>query len=224
MKFLEDIPKKCWNRWVVNKVYNVYGFFDGAEVNGKTIDKLFNELGIDTTFDTVKEEISKGIKSYKLGDLDYWTVHIGHGDNGARFDIHGRVAYSSELIQLIDGDGTVTVYFDVQEQGDGELWNFGFIAEVGVSRIKTFDTILVESKKSTIKGLKESHKYNDSISLYDNLYYCNPKEMPSDEFLADLLYFAEKYDKDYNKKIDELMDMNCGEWFDYVIEYSPKIK
>lgn len=77
-----------------------------------------------------------------------------------------------------------------------------------------------ESKRS----LKESHKYNDSISLYDNLYNCNPKEIPSDYFLADLLDFAEKYDRDYNKKIDELMDMNCGEWFDYVIEYSPKAK
>ncbi len=77
-----------------------------------------------------------------------------------------------------------------------------------------------ESKKS----LKESHKYNDSISLYDNLYNCNPKEMPSDNFLADLLDFAETYDRDYNKKIDELIDMNCGEWFDYVIEYSPKVK
>lgn len=47
--------------------------------------------------------------------------------------------------------------------------------------------------------------------------------MPSGEFLDDLLFFAEKYDKNYNKKIDELMGMNCGEWFDYVVEYSPKI-
>ena len=83
---------------------------------------------------------------------------------------------------------------------------------------------LFESKKTTNRSLKESHKYNNSISLFDNLYNCNPKEMPSDDFLADLLDFAETYDRDYNKKIDELIDMNCGEWFDYVIEYSPKAK
>ena len=83
---------------------------------------------------------------------------------------------------------------------------------------------LEESKKSTKRSLKESHKYNNSISLFDNLYNCNPKEIPSDDFLADLLDFAETYDRDYNKKIDELIDMNCGEWFDYVIEYSPKAK
>ena len=83
---------------------------------------------------------------------------------------------------------------------------------------------LFELKKVTKRSLKESHKYNNSISLYDNLYNCNPKEMPSDDFLADLLDFAETYDRDYNKKIDELIDMNCGEWFDYVIKYSPKAK
>ena len=83
---------------------------------------------------------------------------------------------------------------------------------------------LFELKKVTKRSLKESHKYNNSISLYDNLYNCSPKEMPSDDFLADLLDFAETYDRDYNKKIDELIDMNCGEWFDYVIKYSPKAK
>ena len=81
-----------------------------------------------------------------------------------------------------------------------------------------------ESLEESNKSLKESHKYNNSISLFDNLYNCNPKEIPSDDFLADLLDFAETYDRDYNKKIDELIDMNCGEWFDYVIEYSPKAK
>lgn len=91
--------------------------------------------------------------------------------------------------------------------------------------IKTLDWLNIFHRKDIFKeSLKESHKYNDSISLYDNLYNCSPKEMPSDDFLADLLDFAEKYDRDYNKKIDELIDMNCGEWFDYVIEYSPKAK
>lgn len=69
-----------------------------------------------------------------------------------------------------------------------------------------------ESKKTTKRSLKESHKYNNSISLYDNLYNCSP----TDDFLADLLDFAETYGQDYNKKIDELIDINCGEWFDYV--------
>ena len=148
----EEINRPTWSKWVVDKVYNVYGFFDGEEVNGRVIDNLLNELGINTDFDTVKNEIIKGIKSYKLGDLDYWAIHIGHGANGNRFDIHGRVAYSSELTQLIDKDGTVTVYFDVQEQGEDDAWNFGFIADVGVKIRPVIDTNLVESLKESVDG------------------------------------------------------------------------
>lgn len=162
----EDIQKSTWGKWVVDKVYNVYGFFDGEEVNGRVIDNLLNELGIDTDFDTVKNEIIKGIKSYKLGDLDYWAIHIGHGANGNRFDIHGRVAYSSELIQLIDKDGTVTVYFDVQEQGEDDAWNFGFIADVGVKVRPVIDTNLVESLKEGINDELIATSSDGETTLY----------------------------------------------------------
>lgn len=96
--------------------------------------------------------------------------------------------------------------------------------EIFKIEIVNYDDELEESKKSAKRNLNESHKYNDSISLYDNLYNYNPKEMTSDDFLADLLDFAEMYNRDYNKKIDELIDMDCGEWFDYIIEYSLKAK
>ena len=137
-----------------------------SEVNGRVIDNLLNELGIDTDFDTVKNEIIKGIKSYKLGDLDYWAIHIGHGANGNRFDIHGRVAYSSELIQLIDKDGTVTVYFDVQEQGEDDAWNFGFIADIGVKVRPVIDTNLVESLKEGINDELIATSSDGETTLY----------------------------------------------------------
>lgn len=190
----EDIQKSTWGKWVVDKVYNVYGFFNGEEVNGKVIDNLLNKLGIDTDFDTVKNEIIRGIKSYKLGDLDYWAIHIGHGANGNRFDIHGRVAFSSELTQLIDKDGTVTVYFDVQEQGEDE-WNFGFIADVGVKVRPVIDTNLVES-------LKDEYGFGCAYESKKSARKSITEMFGEEELVGDFVDFL-IYECEYDKKTVE---------------------
>ena len=167
---------------------------------------------------------------YKVDIIpDYYMFEDGMAciANAACYDMGDTIDVHYAVYITPKGKNKSKVVLDEEETIDKE--DFDYINDSVFVMIcewidNRYGKELFELKKVTKRSLKESHKYNNSISLYDNLYNCNPKEMPSDDFLADLLDFAETYDRDYNKKIDELIDMNCGEWFDYVIKYSPKAK
>lgn len=191
-------------RWYIDEIYPNYDEEIKESKESKLIEKVATKLK--------DEKIINGIIDTYRG-ADWFAISEKN---------------STIKVIYMRGELAIELYQNGKFQGGklekaNSLSDDDFSVNYVIDFIKNF--LKVNKNEFSIKeSLKESHKYNDSISLYDNLYNCNPKEMPSDYFLADLLDFAERYDRDYNKKIDELMDMDCGEWFDYVIEYSPKAK
>ena len=160
----ETISKSTWGDWIVDKVERVEGFYNGSpNVRPQLINNLIESIGLNAnghilTFDDIAEEITKGIRAYKLKDLDSWHVHLGHNNDGLRVDLNAKVEHFSEVINHNGKYTVVSVYFYVDEQGTNKEYDFGFVADVLVEINPYIDFVLEESKKSTKKSVKESVK------------------------------------------------------------------
>ena len=160
----ETISKSTWGDWIVDKVERVEGFYNGSpNVRPQLINNLIESIGLNAnghilTFDDIAEEITKGVRAYKLKDLDSWHVHLGHNNDGLRVDLNAKVEHFSEVINHNGKYTVVSVYFYVDEQGTNKEYDFGFVADVLVEINPYIDFVLEESKKSVRKSIKESVK------------------------------------------------------------------
>ena len=201
----ETISKSTWGDWIVDKVERVEGFYNGSpNVRPQLINNLIESIGLNAnghilTFDDIAEEITKGIRAYKLKDLDSWHVHLGHNNDGLRVDLNAKVEHFSEVINHNGKYTVVSVYFYVDEQGTNKEYDFGFVADVLVEINPYIDFVLEESKKSVRKSMKENingfdkaiaKKYNGTEPNGAGQYYLDWRfdlkdEMDNIEILAD---------------------------------------
>lgn len=241
----ETISKSTWGDWIVDKVERVEGFYNGSpNVRPQLINNLIESIGLNAnghilTFDDIAEEITKGIRAYKLKDLDSWHVHLGHNNDGLRLDLNAKVEHFSEVINHNGKYTVVSVYFYVDEQGTNKEYDFGFVADVLVEINPYIDFVLEESKKSVRKSIKESVKpeiqlmVNNIIDELIGEYSSKEWDRLSDAEKFDIIenkydfyyefYFNKKNPKDL-LEIEDLVIENMNHPFNIVFESKKSIK
>ena len=235
----EAISKSTWGDWIVDKVERVEGFYNGSpNVRPQLINNLIESIGLNAnghilTFDDIAEEITKGIRAYKLKDLDSWHVHLGHNNDGLRVDLNAKVEHFSEVINHNGKYTVVSVYFYVDEQGTNKEYDFGFVADVLVEINPYIDFVLEESKKSDKKSVKESVKpeiqlmVNDIIDELIGKYSSKEWDSLSANEKFDIVrteYFSFGYKSKYLSEVRDLVIENMNHPFNVVFESKKSAK